>query len=189
MTDHDRAETSALALLGNIIDAAYEDFTREGTKETPARMAKALRELTDGYHQDPKEFLKIFDDPHADEIVVAKGMDFSSLCEHHVLPFTGKVDVAYIPSGRIIGLSKIPRIVRCLSRRLQVQERLTREIADALKPLEPQGVSVRISAVHMCASLRGIETPTQMVTHCTRGLFRADPRARAELMELYKVQP
>lgn len=172
-------------LLADILDT-NEDLSREGLRDTPDRMAKALMELTDGYETDPADLVKVFDAEEYDQIVMAKGIRFASLCEHHVLPFTGTVDVSYIPHKKIIGLSKMPRIVRALSRRLQVQERLTRQIADALTPMEARAVSVRIKAYHTCASLRGIETATEMVTHVTVGLFRDDPRARAELMELLR---
>lgn len=154
--------------------------------ETPARMAKALRELTEGYATtDLVGMLKAFDAPPDPGIVCVRGVTFASLCEHHVLPFTGLVSVAYIPSAKVVGLSKIPRLIRAVTRRLQLQERIGQQVADALvKGLDPIGVMVIVRARHTCMGLRGIESPGEMVTSCVRGAFAKEPEARAEAMAL-----
>jgi GTP cyclohydrolase IA len=164
------------------------DFSREGVKDTPLRMVRALRELTEGYEQDPFELLgRTFPRDGYDQVVAVRALPFVSLCEHHVLPFTGTVSVAYLPGERIVGLSKIPRTVRALSRRLQVQERLTKPIADVLdQALEPRGVAVIVRALHSCMALRGIESTGEMVTSDVRGVFRNDASARAEVLEVLR---
>lgn len=177
----------AEALLRRVLGEHADDaLVREGMADTPARMVKALRELTVGYGMKPENLLTTFPAEGADEIVVVRDIPFSSLCEHHILPFRGTVSVAYLPTKRIVGLSKIPRIVKAFSKRLQVQERLTMQIADALAPLDPRGVAVLIKGVHECAELRGVETRAEMVTSAMRGLFKDDARARAEVMELFR---
>ena len=154
--------------------------------ETPRRMAKALRELTEGYAtEDLTRLLKAFDAPADPGIVVVRGIAFASLCEHHVLPFTGTAAVAYIPRSKVVGLSKIPRLVRAVTRRLQLQERIGQQVADALVAgLDPIGVMVIVKARHTCMGLRGIESPGEMVTSCVRGAFAKEPEARAEAMAL-----
>lgn len=158
----------------------------EHDQDTPGRMAKALRELTEGYAvEDLKSLLKDFEAPDDPGIVAVRGISFASLCEHHVLPFTGQVAVAYIPSKRIVGLSKIPRLVRAVTRRLQVQERIGAMVADAMvEALAPIGVMVIVRARHTCMGLRGIESPGEMVTSCVRGAFKDEHDARAEAMAL-----
>lgn len=153
-------------------------------EETPLRMLKALRELASGY-SDPvlQSPLKTFE-PEGDEIVVVRDIEFSSLCEHHVLPFTGTVAIAYIPTKCIVGLSKLARVVTAYSRRLQVQERLTSQIANELNQLEPRGVAVLVRGTHQCCSLRGAERRVEMVTSSIHGRFREDAMARAEVMSL-----
>ncbi len=160
-----------------------EDPNREGLRGTPDRVHRMYAELTAGYHVDPDRLVNgaIFEVPYS-EMVVVKDIPFYSLCEHHLLPFFGTAAVAYIPRGRVIGLSKIPRIVEMFARRLQIQERMTQEIADFLdQRLHPQGVGVVIEANHLCAVMRGIRKPgTVMTTAAVLGLFRTRDRTRAE---------
>ncbi len=153
--------------------------------ETPARMARALDEMMSGYGSDPARHLeRTFDVAH-DEVVVVRDIPFASLCEHHVLPFSGHVSCAYIPSGRIVGLSKIPRMVAGYAARLQVQERLTEQVARALEEkLQPKGVAVYVRGVHSCMQLRGVRSHGEMVTNVTLGAFRTDASARVEVMKL-----
>lgn len=169
-----------LALLG-------EDPEREGLVRTPARVAGSLEFLTRGYTQTVEDVIgtAIFEEPH-DSMVLVKDIEVYSLCEHHMLPFFGRAHVAYIPNGRIMGLSKIPRIVDVFARRLQVQERLTEEIAQAIEDvLQPQGVGVLIEAVHLCMMMRGVEKQnSKTITSAVRGLFRRDQRTREEFLRL-----
>jgi GTP cyclohydrolase IA len=174
-------EQSVQVILKNI----GEDPQREGLLRTPGRVAKMYAELTAGYHIDPDALINdaIFSVDY-DEMVMVKDIDFSSLCEHHMLPFMGRVHVAYIPNGKVIGLSKIPRIVEMFARRLQVQERLTVQIADFIdQALQPRGVAVVAEGVHMCSVMRGVKKANaKMITSAMRGAFRSDPRTRAEFM-------
>lgn len=157
----------------------------EGMDKTPVRMLKALVELTDGYrHKDPRKLLTTTFPGEGDQIVVVRDIEYASLCEHHVLPFTGTISVAYIPTDRIVGLSKIPRVIRAYSRRLQVQERLTNQVGHALDALKPAGVAVVVRGVHECCHLRGAERRAEMVTSYMSGVFRDDPQARAEVLGL-----
>jgi GTP cyclohydrolase IA len=164
-----------------------EDPSRQGLKATPERVSRALRELTDGYAVKPGEVIgdAVFDQDY-DEMVVVRDIPFYSLCEHHMLPFFGRVHVGYLPKGKVVGLSKIPRLVEVFSHRLQIQERLTREIAEALsETLVPRGVGVVVEARHLCMEMRGVETPGgRMMTSCMLGTFRRDPRTRAEFLDL-----
>jgi len=164
-----------------------EDVNRSGLLKTPERVAKAYKFLTQGYHKDIKEVLNnaIFEEEY-DEMVVVKDIDFYSMCEHHLLPFYGKVHVAYIPNGKIVGLSKIPRIVDVFARRLQVQERLTRQIADTIQEyLNPIGVGVIIEAYHMCMMMRGVEKQNSITsTSAMLGVFQDDERTRLEFLNL-----
>jgi GTP cyclohydrolase I len=164
-----------------------EDPERDGLKKTPHRVAKALRDLTSGYREDPLEILRsaLFDVDHS-EIVLVRDIDFSSLCEHHMLPFLGKAHVAYLPRGKVVGLSKLARVVDTFARRLQVQERMTTQIAKALQEaLDPAGVAVVIEATHMCMAVRGVRKPAAVtVTSAMFGVFRDNPATRAELMQL-----
>lgn len=175
---------STIDLVGNLLRKLGADVD----PETPGRMLKALREMTAGYAtSDLKSLLKTFDAPSDPGIVSVRGIPFASLCEHHVLPFTGTVSVAYIPSKRIVGLSKIPRLVRAVTRRLQVQERIGQMVADAMVDgLDPIGVMVIVTGAHTCMNLRGIECPGDMVTSCVRGAFAKEPEARAEAMALLR---
>jgi GTP cyclohydrolase I len=164
-----------------------EDPEREGLKKTPERVARAWGHLTKGYDEDPLEVIHgaIFEEENR-EMVLLKDIDFFSMCEHHLLPFFGKAQVAYIPDRRIIGLSKLARLVEVFSRRLQVQERLTRQIAQALQDaLKPQGVAVIMEAEHLCMQMRGVEKQNSVaVTSCMEGVFRDNPATRAELLNL-----
>jgi GTP cyclohydrolase IA len=162
-----------------------EDPDRQGLKDTPARIGRMYKELTAGYHVSPQQMINgaIFDIKY-DEMVVVKDIEFYSLCEHHLLPFFGKCNVAYIPDGKIIGLSKIPRIVEVFSRRLQVQEAMTVQIADFLNDLlKPQGVAVVAEAYHLCMAMRGVgKSEASMLTSSMRGVFKKDERTRTEFL-------
>jgi len=162
-----------------------EDPERQGLKDTPDRMARMFEELTAGYNVEPHEIINgaLFD-MEVDEMVVVKDIEFYSLCEHHMLPFFGMCNVAYIPNGKIVGLSKIPRIVEVFSRRLQVQERMTGQIADFLdEVLNPHGVAVVAEANHLCMAMRGImKADASMVTSSMRGAFKKDTRTRSEFL-------
>jgi len=162
-----------------------EDPKRQGLRDTPARMARMFDELTAGYHVSPEEIINgaLFD-INCEEMVVVKDIEFYSLCEHHMLPFFGMCSVAYIPNGKIVGLSKIPRIVEVFSRRLQVQERMTGQIADFLEEvLKPQGVAVVAEARHLCMAMRGImKADATMLTSSMRGVFKKDKRTRSEFL-------
>ena len=169
-----------------------EDPERQGLRGTPTRIRRMYRELTAGYHVDPDRLVNnaIFDVDYS-EMVVVKDIPFYSLCEHHLLPFFGQAAVAYIPEGRVIGLSKIPRIVEMYSRRLQVQERMTKQIADFLmERLEPRGVGVVVEASHLCAVMRGVRKPgTIMTTSHVLGLFRTADKTRAEFFAHLQRHP
>ena len=162
-----------------------EDPEREGLVRTPERVARMYDELTAGYHTDPIKLINdaVFDVDY-DEMVIVKDIDFSSLCEHHMLPFFGRAHVAYIPDGKVVGLSKIPRIVEMFARRLQVQERMTKQIAEFIQEvLHPQGVAVVVDGAHMCSIMRGVKKPNaSMTTSAMLGTFRDDPKTRAEFM-------
>ena len=174
-------------LVRDILAGVGEDPDREGLVKTPERVEKALKFLTRGYEQDPCEILNaaLFTVTY-DEMVVVKDIDLYSLCEHHLLPFHGKAHVAYLPNGKVVGLSKIPRLVDIYARRLQVQERLTVEIAEAIqKTVKPRGVGVIIEAEHFCMMMRGVEKQnSKTITSAVRGLFRNDPRTREEFLTL-----
>jgi GTP cyclohydrolase I len=176
-------------LVESLLVELGEDPDRQGLKATPDRVARAMRELTEGYGIKPEEVVAdaIFEQDY-DEMVVVKDIAFYSLCEHHMLPFFGSVHVGYLPKGKVIGLSKIPRLVEVFSHRLQIQEQLTREIAEALNgTLAPKGVGVVVEARHLCMEMRGVEAPGgHMMTSCMLGTFRRDPRTRAEFLELVR---
>ncbi len=176
-------------LVVSLLKELGEDPGRNGLERTPARVARAFRFLTGGYEQEPATILNdaLFEVSY-DEMVVVKDIDFYSLCEHHLLPFFGRVHVAYIPNGKIVGLSKLPRLVEMFSRRLQVQERLTTEIAGTIESvLAPRGVGVVVEAIHLCMMMRGIEKQNAFaITSSMRGAFNADPKTRAEFMELIR---
>ena len=175
------------ALVTQLLGAVGEDSQREGLRRTPHRVAKALEFLTGGYRQEINAVLNgaVFNEPYS-EMVIVKDIDFYSLCEHHMLPFFGRVHVAYIPNGKIVGLSKIPRIVDVFARRLQVQERLTQQIAGTLfAALSPQGVGVVVEAKHMCMMMRGVEKQnSSATTSAMLGVFRDDVKTRQEFLTL-----
>jgi GTP cyclohydrolase I len=176
-------------LIAELLKELGEDSGREGLDKTPERVEKALRYFTSGYSQDVKEVLNgaMFVEDY-DEMVIVKDIDFSSMCEHHLLPFVGKCHVAYLPHRKIVGLSKIPRLVEMFSRRLQVQERLTTQIASTLnEALQPRGVAVVMEAIHLCMLMRGVEKQnSKAITSAMLGTFRERPETRAEFMELIK---
>ena len=174
-------------LVRQMLAALGEDPSREGLIETPRRVDKSLKFLTSGYQADIDEIVNgaLFTVEY-NEMVMVRDIDMYSLCEHHLLPFFGKCHVAYIPDGKVIGLSKIPRIVDMFARRLQVQERLTTQIAETLEDkLRPLGVAVVVEAAHLCMAMRGVEKQNSVtVTSAMRGVFHRDPRTRAEFLEL-----
>ena len=166
-----------------------EDPDREGLSRTPARVAKAMQFLVKGYKDDPETLLrKALFTVNYDEMVIVKDIEMFSLCEHHLLPFFGKVHVAYIPNGKVIGLSKIPRLIEAFSRRLQIQERLTTQIAEAIQnTIEPQGVGVVIEARHLCMMMRGVEKQhSAAVTSSMLGCFRNEEETRTEFLSLIR---
>jgi GTP cyclohydrolase I len=173
--------------ISSILTALGEDPSRRGLQRTPERVEKALRFLTRGYDQDPAQVIgsALFEEPH-DNMVLVRDIEFYSLCEHHMLPFYGKAHVAYIPNGRIVGLSKMARVVDVFARRLQVQERMTDQIADALvDALQPRGVGVVLEAAHFCMMMRGVEKQeSKTITSALRGTFRDDGRTREEFLRL-----
>ena len=174
-------------LVHTLLTEVGEDPGRAGLEQTPSRVAGSLRYLLSGYAKNLDAIVNgaIFDEPYS-EMVVVRDIDVYSLCEHHLLPFFGKAHVAYVPGGRILGLSKIPRIVDMFARRLQVQERLTTQVGDALQSvLEPQGVGVVIEAVHLCMAMRGVEKQnSSAVTSSLTGCFREDDKSRNEFLTL-----
>jgi len=174
-------------LVAELLEAVGEDPTREGLLATPRRVAAMYQELFAGLDEDPGGHLTVTFAAEHDEMVMVRDIPFASLCEHHMVPFIGKVHVGYIPGddGRITGLSKLARLVDSYARRLQVQERLTTQIADTMEAvLAPRGVLVVVEAEHLCMSMRGVKKPgTLTITSAVRGLFRDDPRTRAEAME------
>ena len=173
--------------IKTILEQVGEDPNREGLKLTPHRVAKAYEFLTQGYTKDVQEILNgaIFNEKY-DEMVIVKDIDFYSMCEHHMLPFFGKVHISYIPDGKIIGLSKIPRLVDMFSRRLQLQERMTQQIAETIQSsLHPHGVGVVVEAYHMCKMMRGVQKQnTNTITSAMLGTFKADARTRSEFLDL-----
>ena len=176
-------------MIGRLWREVGEDPARGGLDKTPARVAKAWEYLTSGYRQDANQVLNeaLFTEEY-DEMVVVKDIDLYSICEHHLLPFFGKCHIAYMPSKKIVGLSKLPRLVEMFARRLQVQERLTTQIAQTLNEvLQPRGVAVVIEALHMCMLMRGVEKQnSKAVTSAMLGQFRDRPETRAEFMELIR---
>ncbi len=178
--EFEQAITKVLELIG-------EDPNREGLLKTPSRVAKAFDFLTEGYKQDPKEILSqaLFSTSN-DEMVLVRDIEFYSMCEHHMLPIIGRAHVAYIPDGKVVGLSKIPRIVNVFARRLQIQEQMTEQIADAIsESISPKGVAVVLHARHMCMEMRGVEkVNSTTVSSALRGLFKSDERTRSEFYNL-----
>jgi GTP cyclohydrolase I len=174
-------------IVTRLLEALGEDPGREGLDRTPERVWNSLSYLTDGYGQEVADVIgdAVFEEQY-DEMVVVRDIELYSLCEHHLLPFFGRAHVAYVPDGRIVGLSKLPRVVDLFSRRLQVQERLTTQIADALaEVLQPKGVGVVIEASHLCMMMRGVQKQNSAtVTSAMRGIFKTDPRTRSEFLDL-----
>lgn len=181
-TDRPRLE----AAVREILFAVGEDPDREGLQETPARVARMYAEMFAGLHTDPREHLKKTFTEKYDEVVLVRDIGFDSMCEHHLLPFTGKAHVAYLPKGHIVGLSKLARVVEVLARRPQVQERMTEELADLLvSELDPRGVAVILEASHSCMTIRGIRKPGSLcTTSAMRGTFRDNALSRGELLSL-----
>lgn len=175
-------------LIEKLLVELGEDPSRKGLQNTPERVAKSLKFLTGGYWVNIEEMVNgaLYEDPNTDEMVILKDIDVFSLCEHHMLPFFGKCHVAYLPDGKIIGLSKIPRIVEAFSRRLQLQERLTTQIANCLQDiLKPKGVAVVIDALHLCMSMRGVEKQNAYTTTSSMlGFFKSNPSTRSEFLSL-----
>jgi len=180
----DRVESAVRELLA----ALGEDPDREGLLDTPKRVARMYRELFSGLTTDPAVHLRRVFTEQYDEIVLLRDIDFFSLCEHHLLPFHGRAHVAYLPDGKVVGLSKLARTVDAFARRPQVQERMTCQIADALmEHLNPKGAAVVVEAGHLCMKMRGVQKPNGvMITSAVRGVFKTDPAARAEVMELIR---
>jgi len=169
-----------------ILDALGEDADRDGIKLTPKRVANMYAELLAGSREDPTDYVRGLFKEKCDEIVLLRDIPFYSICEHHLMPFIGKAHVAYLPKEYVIGVSKLARIVDCFAKRLQVQERLTAQIADFLNEhLKPQGVAILLEASHSCMTIRGIKKPgSVMATSALRGIFKKDPRSRAEVLSL-----
>lgn len=183
MKSNKKIEEAVKTILGEL----GEDPGREGLLKTPERVAKALLFLSEGYGKDPREILeKALFTSSNDEMVMVRDIEFYSLCEHHMLPIIGRVHVAYIPNGKVVGLSKIPRVVNLFARRLQIQEQLTEQIADAIsETIDPKGVAVVVHARHMCMEMRGVEKiNSTTITSALRGLFKSDMRTRNEFYDL-----
>ena len=189
--DEGLSRFSTQEMYREILTRLGEDPQRDGLLQTPSRVEKSMAFLTKGYNEDPAKILHgaLFDVDY-DEMVIVKDVEMFSLCEHHMLPFFGKVHVAYIPNGKVIGLSKIPRLVEVFARRLQVQERLTRQIADAIQDaIDPQGVGVVIEARHLCMMMRGVEKQhSSTVTSAMQGVFHQQ-NTRAEFLSLVQSRP
>ena len=187
-SETDLTDFSTQDLYRELLSRFHEDPDRDGLLATPSRVEKAMAFLTQGYELDPTQILRgaLFDVDY-DEMVIVKDVEMYSLCEHHMLPFWGRVHVAYIPNGKVIGLSKIPRLIEVFARRLQVQERVTRQIADAIQEaIEPRGVGVVIEARHMCMMMRGVEKQqSTTVTSAMVGCFRDQP-TRSEFLSLVR---
>ena len=183
-------QEDAEAAVRTLIEWAGDDPAREGLLDTPTRVAKAYRELFAGYEADPREYLeRTFDEVGGyDELVVLRDIRVVSFCEHHMLPFLGKAHVGYLPSDRVVGISKLARVVNGFARRLQIQEKLTAEIADAIQDiLKPKGVGVVIVSEHSCMTMRGVNTPgSRLTTSSLLGVVRDDPRTRQEFLELVR---
>ncbi len=192
MTTHPRDAAALPDLVRRMIEALGEDPERDGLKRTPERVARSLEYLVSGYDQDVASVVNgaLFEEV-VDEMVLVRDVEFYSLCEHHVLPFYGRVHVAYLPDRHVVGLSKIPRIVEVFARRLQVQERMTVQIAEAIQEVvRPRGVAVVSDAWHLCMMMRGVAKQASRTTaSCMLGAFRDDPRTRSEFLSLLQAGP
>ncbi len=179
------------AAVREILVAVGEDPDREGLRNTPRRVARAYSELFAGLHDDPRRHLKTVFTADYDEIVLLRDIPFASLCEHHLLPFVGRAHIAYLPKGRVVGLSKLARLVEGYARRPQIQEQMTKQICEALmEELEPKGAAVVIEATHSCMTIRGVKkTGSTMITSCLLGGCRSDARTRAEVLSLMAPRP
>jgi GTP cyclohydrolase I len=188
MTDRPISQAEAEAAVRTLIQWAGDDPAREGLVDTPARVARSYRELFAGYDQCPRAYLeRTFEEVAGyDELVVLRDIRFVSFCEHHMLPVVGRAHVGYLPTNRVVGISKLARVVKGFGRRLQIQEKMTAEIARAIhEVLAPQGVGVVIEAEHSCMTLRGVEVPgASLTTSCLLGVVRDDPRTREEFLRL-----
>ncbi len=188
MTKQKRTQAEAEAAVRVLLEWAGDDPDREGLLETPARVARSYRELFAGYEEDPRDYLsRTFEEVGGyDELIVLRDIPVVSFCEHHMLPFVGKAHVGYLPTNRVVGISKLARVVNGFSRRLQIQEKLSAEIATAIQDiLEPAGVGVVIEAEHSCMSMRGVKThDSRMITSRLLGVVRDDPRTREEFLRL-----
>jgi GTP cyclohydrolase I len=184
-------DASVQAIYAELLKRIGEDPTRNGLQETPKRMEKSMAFLTQGYQQSVASVLHgaLFDVDY-DEMVIVRDIEFYSLCEHHLLPFFGKAHIAYVPQGKVVGLSKLPRIVDVFARRLQVQERLTQQIAEAIEDaIQPQGVGVVIEAQHLCMMMRGVEKQSSLtVTSSLRGVFKTQLQTRSEFLSLVRAE-
>lgn len=180
--DFERIERAVREILA----AVGEDPDREGLLETPARVARMYAEMFSGLHSDPREHLQKFFTEKYDEVVLVRDISFCSMCEHHLLPFIGKAHIGYLPNGKVIGLSKLARVVEAVARRPQVQERMTEQIADMLvEELEAKGVAVVVEASHSCMTIRGVRKPGSLcITSAMKGLFRTNQSTRNEIMQL-----
>ena len=183
-------ESDALAAIETLIRWAGDDPTREGLIETPSRVIRSYKEFFSGYDKDPKQILsKTFEEVEGyDEMVIVKNIELESYCEHHIVPIIGEAHIAYIPNKRVVGISKLARVLEVYAKRLQIQEKLTAQVAQAIQDvLEPKGVAVVIDAVHQCMTTRGVHKPnSRTVTSRMLGLFRTDSRTRSEFMDLIK---
>lgn len=183
--DTNKIESAVRVLLESI----GEDFNREGLQKTPERVARAYQEMLSGYDQNPEEYLKtVFHEGACKEMVVLKNIEFTSFCEHHILPFMGHVIIGYIPNEKVVGISKLARVVDLFAKRLQIQERMTTQIADCIdKILAPKGVMVIIKSKHLCIACRGAnKKDSVMITSAIRGIFETDPQPRTELLDLVR---
>ena len=185
------ADANVQEIYAELLKRLGEDPTRDGLQQTPKRMEKSMAFLTKGYEESVAEVLHgaLFDVDY-DEMVIVRDIEFYSLCEHHLLPFFGKAHIAYVPQGKVVGLSKLPRIVDVFARRLQVQERLTQQIAEAVEDaIQPQGVGVLIEAQHLCMMMRGVEKQSSLtVTSSLRGVFKTQLQTRSEFLSLVRAE-